>query len=137
VQARATTHIECSPDRVFDLLADARNETEWNSRVSRVELESAEPVGPGSRFTIVNSGSTYDARITTYERPTRVVFEATGNPDVRVAYLLAPSGDGTKLESDLEFRPPGISKALFFVLTPVIRRNVRKQYASFKALCEG
>jgi uncharacterized protein YndB with AHSA1/START domain len=136
VRASATTHIDASPEDAFDAMADARNETQWNSRVSSAELRSGEPIGPGSKFVVVNSGTSYDTTIATYERPTRLVFEATGNPDVTISYTFTPSGGGTEMAGELDFRPTGISKALFAVLAPVIRRDVRKQFASFKTLCE-
>ena len=52
-----TTRIACPPENVFDTLADLRNDTRWNSRVSRAELRSPEPIGLGLRFAIVNGGS--------------------------------------------------------------------------------
>ena len=114
-----------------------RRETEWNSRVSRAELMSGEPVGLGSRFAIVNGGTSYDVTVTTYERPSRLVFEAKGKPDLTITYALTPAGDATELESELDFRPTGALKVLFTVLAPVVRRDVPKQYASLKAVCEG
>ena len=107
MRVTATTRIACPPEKVFDMLADLRKDTQWNSRVSRAELQSAESIGEGSRFVIVNGGSEYDVTI-----------------------------DGTELESDFDFRPKGALKVLFPLLAPVIRRDVPKQYASFKALCE-
>ncbi len=136
MRVTATTRIACPPGRVFDTLADLRNEPQWNSRVSSAELESDEPIELGSRFAIVNSGRPYDVTITTFERPSRLVFEASGQPDLTIAYTLTPTADGTDLESDFDFRPAGASKLLFSLLAPVIRRNVPKQYASLKALCE-
>ena len=130
------TRIACPPEQVFDMLADMRNETQWNSRFSSAELRSAEPIGLGSRFAIVNGGTPYDVEITTYERPSRLVFEARGKPDLTIAYTVTPTGEGTNLESDLDFRPRGVLKLLFPLLGPVIRRDVPKQFASFKALCE-
>ena len=118
------------------MVADLRNETRWNSRVSSAELRSAEPIELGSRFAIVNGGTAYDVTITTYDRPSRLVLEASGNPDLTIAYTLTPTGDGTDLESDFDFRPRGILKVVFLLLAPVIRRDVPKQYASLKALCE-
>lgn len=132
----AKTRIACPPEEVFDMLADLRNDTKWNSRVSRAELHGPEPIGLGSRFAIVNGGTPYDVAITTYERPSRLVFEASGKPDLTIAYAFTPTGDGTELESDFDFRPRGALKVLFPVLAPVIRRDVPKQYASLKALCE-
>ena len=136
MRATATTRIACAPEGVFDTLADLRNETQWNSRVSSAELRSVEPIGLGSRFGIVNGGTTYDVAITTYERPSRLVLEASGKPDLTITYALRATADGTELESELEFRPRGSLKLLFSVLAPVIRRDVPKQYGSLKALCE-
>src|SRR6185369_4596304 len=129
--------IACPPERVFDTLADMRNELQWNSHVSGAELRSDEPIEQGSRFSIVNGGRPYDVTITTFERPSRLVFEASGKPDLTVVYRLTPTAEGTELASDLDFRPTGALKVLFALLAPVIRRNVPKQNASLKALCEA
>jgi Polyketide cyclase / dehydrase and lipid transport len=118
------------------MLADLRNETQWNARVSSAELRSDEPIGSGSRFGIVNGGASYDVTITTYDRPSRLVFEASGKPDLTITYTLRPTSDGTELKSELDFRPRGSLKLLFPLLAPVIRRDVPKQYGSLKALCE-
>ena len=132
----ATTRIACPPEDVFDMLADLRNDRKWNSRVSRAELRSPEPIGLGSRFAIVNGGTEYVVTITSYDRPSRLVFEASGKPDLTIACALTRSGDETELESDFDFRPRGALKLLFPLLAPVIRRDVPKQFASLKALCE-
>ncbi len=41
------------------------------------------------------------------------------------------------MASDFDFRPNGISRLLFAVLAPLIRRDVPKQLASFKSMCES
>ena len=136
MRVTTTTRIASPPENVFDMLADLRNDRQWNSRVSRAELVSPEPVGLGSRFAVVNGGTAYDVTITGYDRPSRLVFEASGQPDLTIACTLTPTGEDTELESDFDFRPRGALKVLFPLLAPVIRRDVPKQYASFKALCE-
>jgi uncharacterized protein YndB with AHSA1/START domain len=136
VRATATTGIASPPENVFDTLADLRKEPQWNSGVSSAELLSDEPIASGSRFRIVNNGTPYDVTIQTYDRPSLLVFEASGKPDLTITYALTPISDGTELASELDFRPTGAFKVLFGVLAPVIRRNVRKQHASLKALCE-
>ena len=40
------------------------------------------------------------------------------------------------MDSDYDFRPRGALKVLFALLAPVIRRDVPRQQASLKALCE-
>ena len=136
MRVTATTRIACPPEDVFDILADLRNDEQWNSRVSRAELQSPEPIGQGSRFAVVNGGTPYDVTITSYERPSRLVFEASGKPELTIACTLTPTDEGTELKSDFDFRPRGALKVVFPLLAPVIRRDVPKQYASLKALCE-
>ena len=141
MRVTTTTRIACPPEQLFDTLADLRNEPQWNSRVSaaelrNTELRSTESIGQGSRFAIVNGGTPYDVTITTYDRASRLVLEASGKPDLTIAYTFTPTGDGTRLESDFDFRPTGALKLVFALLGPVIRRDVGKQFASLKALCE-
>jgi uncharacterized protein YndB with AHSA1/START domain len=136
MRATATVRIACPREQVFDTLADLRNEQQWNSRVTTAELRSAEPIALGSRFAIVNGGTPYDVTITRYDRPSRLVFEASGKPDLTIACALTRRGEETELESDFDFRPRGVLKVVFPLLAPVIRRNVPKQFASLKALCE-
>ena len=57
VRVTATIRIACPPEKVFDMLADLRDDRQWNSRVSRAELRGPEPIGLGSRFDIVNGGT--------------------------------------------------------------------------------
>ena len=136
MRVTTTTRISCPPENVFDIVADLRNDPEWNSRVSSAELRSPEPIGLGSRFAVVNGGTPFDVTITSYDRPSRLVLEASGKPDLTIACTLTPTDEGTALESDFDFRPRGALKVVFALLGPVIRRDVPKQYASLKALCE-
>lgn len=136
MRVHATTGVEAPAEIVFDAIADVRNEPRWNSRVSSAELRSGEPIGLGSTFAVVNGGTSYDVTITTYERPTRLVLEGVGNPDVTIVYSFSSSDGRTEMTSDFDFRPSGVVRLLFAALAPVIRRNVRKQYASFRAMCE-
>ena len=136
MRVNTTTRIACPPEKVFDTMADLRNDTQWNSRVSSAELRSPEPIGLGSRFAIVNGGTPYDVTITSYDRPSRLEFEASGKPDLTIVCALTLRGDETELESDFDFRPRGVLKVLFPLLAPVIRRDVPKQFASLKELCE-
>ncbi len=52
---RFTVESDIERPPVFDLLADARNETSWNTQVSRSELVAGD-VGAGARFVTVNRG---------------------------------------------------------------------------------
>jgi carbon monoxide dehydrogenase subunit G len=137
MRVAASMRIESPPEQVFDTLADVRNDVQWNSRVSSAELRSPEPIGLGSRFAMVNGGSTYDVTITTHDRPARLVIEARGKPDLTIAYTLTPAGGGTDLDSDFDFRPTGAQKVVFALVGPLIRREIPKQFASLKSFCEA
>ena len=99
MRVTASTRIESPPEQVFDTLADVRNDARWNSRVSSAELRSPEPIGLGSRFAMVNGGSPYDVTITTHDRPSRLVLEARGKPDLTIAYTLTPAAKLTLTRS--------------------------------------
>src|SRR3954468_20333159 len=79
--------------------AARRKETRWNSRLSSAELRTGEPIELGSRFSIVNGGTPYEVTITTYDRPSRLVFEASGKPDLTIAYTFTPTAEGRDLEA--------------------------------------
>jgi hypothetical protein len=137
MRAADSIEIACAPEHVFDTLADMRNETEWNSGVTVAELRSDEPVAGGSTFHVVNNKTPYDVTLETYDRPSLLVFQATGKPDVTITYTLTPSAAGTQLSGELVFRPKGLLVGVFAALAPVIRRDVRRQFASLKTLCES
>ena len=101
-------HINCPRSAAFDLMADVRKITRWNGGASRAEMTSEEPIGQGSQFITVNRGQELESTITTFDRPERLEFDVTGK----------------------------LMSVLFPVLSPLIRRDLRKQHAKFKELCE-
>ncbi|HKV68572.1 MAG TPA: SRPBCC family protein [Gaiellales bacterium] len=135
----AESDIARAPDEVFDRMADARNEPSWNTQVSKSDLVSGAEVGPGAKFITVNRGKPYDATITTYDRPGRVVFEVTGKPlDITASFTITPRGEGAAhVESRFDFRPKGSMKLMFPLMQSAIRKDIAKQSESFKRFCEA
>jgi Polyketide cyclase / dehydrase and lipid transport len=133
----ASVKIDCPRERAFDLMADARNEIRWNSAVSRSELLSGEPISAGSRFLTVNRGQEYEATIVSFERPALLVFAVTGKRmDINARFTFKEDAGGAAVEEHLDFRPKGVMKLFFPLLAPLVRRDLPKQGASFKAFCE-
>src|SRR6266496_3733286 len=60
-------------EEVFDYVADERHEPNFNSRMSRVELLTPEPIGAGSRFgvemTMMRRVFDMTVEFTAFERP--------------------------------------------------------------------
>ena len=132
----ASRELATTPEVAFDAMADARNEVQWNSKVTRSELRSGEPVQKGSRFQTVNRGQTYDATITEYERPSRITFEVTGKQmDITTTFTFAPDAQGTLMRGEFDFRPKGVLKLLFPLMRPMIRSDLPKQMGSFADFC--
>jgi Polyketide cyclase / dehydrase and lipid transport len=126
------------PEAVFDRMADARNEPDWNTQVSRSELLSDEPVGQGSRFRTVNRGKPYDATITTARRPELLVFEVTGGAfDITTSFAITAAGAGAHVVSEFDFRPKGAMKLILPLMQSAIRKDLARQSQNFRQFCEG
>jgi uncharacterized membrane protein len=132
-----TVTIEAPIGRVFDLMADTRNEPAWNSQVSSAELVSGEPVGAGSEFTTVNRGRTFRAVLTEYDRPRHLGYEVTGKPmAIRASLDFAEHGESTEMTGAFDFTGFGAMKVMLPLMAGAIRRDFPRQMASFKAFCE-
>jgi hypothetical protein len=56
--------------------------------------------------------------------------------DISATFTFAEADGGTELDGSFDFRTKGLVKVMFPLLAPMIRRDLPKQAASFKALCE-
>lgn len=132
--------IECAPVTVFDLMADVRNEAQWNDGVSRAELTTEEPVGEGSRFLTDHGGplGQIESTITVFDRPRRLEFGATSKRmDLAISFTFTEAGSGTLVHGTFDPKPKGVMAVLFPLLRPMIRRDMAKQHQQLKALCES
>jgi hypothetical protein len=125
-------------DQVFDLMADARNEPAWNSQVTRTELISDEPIGPGTEFTTTNRGQQYVAIISTYDRPASLAFNVVGRSlEIAASMDFADSAEGTRLTGSFDLKPKGFMKLIMPLMAGSVRKDFPRQFASFKRFCES
>lgn len=130
--------IACPPSKAFDLMADARNEPEWNQHVSAAELTSDEPVRKGSTFVVVNRGREDDVTITRFDRPERLDFAVSSKQiDIDIRYTFETHGGGTRAVGTFDARPKAAMKVLLPLLMPLIKRGLARQHANFVRLCES
>jgi Polyketide cyclase / dehydrase and lipid transport len=130
--------IEAPIGRVFDLMADARNEPSWNSRVSTSELVSGEPIGEGTEFTTVNRGQTYVATLTEYDRPRHLGYDVSGKPlSIHGSLDFAEEGEVTTMTGVFDFTPHGPMRLMLPLMSGAVRRDLPRQMASFKEFCEA
>jgi len=124
--------------QVFDLMADARNELAWNSKVSRSDLVSPEPIRRGTEFLTVNRGQKYVGIITTYDRPDEVGFNVVGRAmEINASMRFADSGDGTRMTARFDLQPKGLMKVMMPLMAGAIRKDFPRQLNSFKEFCES
>lgn len=132
--------IDCASSTVFDVMADIRNEEQWNDGVSRAELTTDEPVGRGSKF-VTDHGrplGQVESTITVFDRPDRLEFEATSSRmDLAISFTFSEDDAGTSVHGVFDPKPKGIMAVLFPLLRPMIRRDMAKQHQHLKALCEA
>ncbi len=124
--------------QVFDLMADARNELAWNSKVSRSELVSDEPIGNESEFATTNRGQQYVAFITTYDRPHQVGFNVVGKAlEINASMRFADSAAGTRMAAQFDLQPKGFMKLMMPLMASAVRKDFPRQLTSFKKFCES
>lgn len=132
-------HIECPAAIAFDVIADVRNETQWNAGVKRAELTTAEPIGEGSVF-VTDHGrplGRIESTITVFDRPRHLAFAATSKGiDLAVSYTFAEQGSQTLAHGTFDPKPKGVMAILFPLLRPMIRRDMAKQHRQLTALCQ-
>jgi hypothetical protein len=138
MEITVSVDVAASPELVFDLMADARNEPRWNSQVSETDLTSAEPIGAGTTFRTVNRGQEYVATITEFDRPRDFTYEVVGKTmEITGRMSFVGAGAGTHVEGTFDMRPQGPMKLMLPLMAPLVRRDFPKQFASFKQLCES
>lgn len=130
--------IECPAATAFDFMADVRNELDWNSGVSEVELLTTGPIGKGSRFRIVDQRGEQEVEITTYQRPDALsLFLGGKSMDVDIDFSLVEQDNVTIMTGRFNAKVRGLMRVFFPLLIPLIRRSIAKEHKTFIALCEA
>ena len=130
--------IEAPATDVFDAMADARNEPNWNTQVSETELLTGEPIVCGTHFRTVNRGQTYTATITEHHPPDHVTFLVAGKTMEITGDLHFADADGaTHLTGTFDMQPKGFMKVMLALMAGAVRKDFPRQMANFKAFCES
>jgi Polyketide cyclase / dehydrase and lipid transport len=116
-------------------MANPENERFWNPDLLDVRRIGDGPVAPGAEWEARYKGMGVNRMmLAEYERPTRVVFETTGERmDMRLVFTFSPDGDGTRAQAHTEMHPKGVMRLLAPLMMPMVKRNFSKRPAQLKA----
>lgn len=139
-------HIDAPPERVFELISDARRFPEWGTNVIEVKDVSGPQDRVGASYTAVMrfAGRRMEGRweITRVEKPSYVEQKGTalGGGDATAINRLEPAGGGTDITFELDYELPGgfvgdLADRLF--VERAIERGVKHNGDNLKAICEA
>jgi uncharacterized protein YndB with AHSA1/START domain len=116
-----------TPERVFDSIADVRNEAEWSTDLKRADLVTEGPLGDGSVFETEYRGfGRMRIELQEYRRPEHLVFVGDG-PRMHMRFVMdvAPRDGGARVAFFIEMQPKGALK----LLTPVLALGMPRELA--------
>ena len=122
-----TFDLDDPPERVFDFIADVRNELEWQKDLRRAEKTSDGPVGDGTTFDTEYRGfGRMVLTLSEYRRPEHLVFLGDG-PRMWMRFVMdvAARGSGSQVTFAIDMRPQGA----FRLFTPLLSLGLPKEMA--------
>ena len=139
---QGSTYIARTPEEVFDMVADQRNEPQFNPEMEQVELLTPEPVSAGSTFKVqVRSGGSLIPMTVTYtefQRPNRVGSRTTTESmDISGTLTFTPEKQGSRLTWDWELKPKGWLVLMGPVVGIMGSRQEERIWGALKQRLEG
>jgi uncharacterized membrane protein len=126
-------------DVVFGHIADNRNEPIWNTRISKVEMTSPEPVGKGSTFLSTNRGTQSLVTLAEYNRPESLSYSVRGKEmdiDARVR-VDSKSPDTAVVTAEYNLMSKGFFKVVLPLMAPMLRKAFSGELKNFKSFSEA
>jgi uncharacterized protein YndB with AHSA1/START domain len=134
--------IERAAEEVFDFVADERNEPQYNPRMTHAEKISPGPIGVGTRFRSVMTGTgpavEMTIEYTAYDRPNRLASTThLSNMDIEGVLLFEPVSDGTRMQWIWDIEPRGLYKLIGPLVQRMGERQERAIWTGLKHLLEA
>ena len=138
-QTSITFELEHPPERVFDYIADVRNEASWQKDMRSVALVGDGPVGEGTEFeTDYRLFGRMRLVLRDVRRPEHLVFDGDG-PRMRMRFVMdvEPRDGGSRVTFSLDMRPRGVLLPLAPLLKLGLPREMAKRPEQFRAALAG
>jgi uncharacterized protein YndB with AHSA1/START domain len=130
-----TFELDQPPERVFDYIADVRNELRWQKDLKRAEKVTEGPVGDGTVFeTDYRLFGPMRLVLEDVRRPEHLVFVGDG-PRMRMRFVMdvAERDGGSRVTFHVDMRPQGVLRPLAPLLRVGLPREMAKRPAQFRA----
>jgi carbon monoxide dehydrogenase subunit G len=130
-----TFDLDVPPERVFDFIADVRNEQSWQTSLQSVEKVGDGPIGDGTVFeTRYRAFGPLRLETEEYRRPEHLVFIGTGpRMWMRFEMDVEPREAGSRVTFDVDMRPRGMLRALTPLLSLGLPREMAKRPGQLRA----
>lgn len=140
--AHITGHIRIAAPvgRVFDTVADSRNEPSFNPAMTGVELLTSPPIGLGTRFRarMGKAGMEMLVELTEFQRPHRLGSRTTSSMmETSGTLTFAADGADTLMSWDWQVRPRGWLRMLGPLSGLLGSRMERRIWTGLKHQLEG
>lgn len=134
--------IERPIEEVFDYVADERNEPQYNPQMTRAEKVSPGPIGVGTTFHSVMTGTGRSAEMTIefteFDRPRRIAEVAhLSSMEIRGILLFERAGTGTRLRWIWDLEPHGLYRLLGPLVRHIGERQERAVWTGLKRVLEA
>jgi uncharacterized protein YndB with AHSA1/START domain len=143
IELPSEADIQCSAERIFDLITDFAGQEQWLGRSSSfhgTSEVSSNPVTLGTTYREPGPFGVRNGTVTEFERPTRITFHqpmtlilGLGVVDVTVRVTLTPRGQNTHVRRVCAIRVPRTLR----LFQPVVVREFRRESARTLAALEA
>lgn len=133
-----TLQLSCPAETAFDFIADAMNETKWNSELKSIEKLTPGPVGLGTTFR-GNYGQIgdLDFSIIEYRKPSAVTFKGANRKlDLYADFAFRDSGGGCEMEVTITIEPKGFMKIVGPILQGQMEKGMKVREESLRKALE-
>ncbi|HZR22749.1 MAG TPA: SRPBCC family protein [Vicinamibacterales bacterium] len=129
-----TAEFPYTPDQLFGLMSDIRNEVKWMPGVKSAVMTGTHPVGAGTEFVTVYQGfGTMRIRLTEFAAPRMFACVVSGTPmDMNCRFEYEPTATGTRMHMRMEVIPHGVLRLIQPILKWMFTREIAKRPAQIR-----
>lgn len=142
IDVSATAEITRPADEVAAYAMEAENDPAWIGGIASARRLTPGPTAVGTRVERVahflGRRIDYVMEVAELSPGRRIVLRSIKSPfPMRVTYTFEPVADGTRAGVRVEGGPEGFARHASGLMSRAVRRNLRKDVARRKAICEA